>query len=222
MKDLVLIGTSHIAQQSMKEVANAIEKEKPDIIALELDRMRLAHLLNPKTQKPSWRDIRAVGFKGWVFAKFGAWAEKALGKHVGVKPGQDMLTAVRIAREKKLPLALIDQDIQITLRRFSRSITYREKWNFFVDILKGIFLPKKDLGFDLRTVPSKQIISKLIGQVKKRYPNIYKVLVVERNHFMARNLARLMKDNPGKKVLAVIGAGHEEELEELVKKRLSA
>lgn len=220
MKDLVIVGTSHIAQQSIKEVTDAVEKEKPNIIALELDRGRLAHLLNPKATKPSWRDIKHVGFKGWAFARFGAWAEKALGKHVGVKPGQDMLTAVRLARDKKLPLALVDQDIAITLRRFSRSITYKEKWNFLVDILKGIFLPRKELAFDLRTVPSRQVIAKLIGQVKKRYPNVYKVLVTERNHIMARNLARLMKANPGKKVLAVVGAGHEEELEHLVKKRL--
>ena len=53
--------------------------------------------------------------------------------------------------------------------------------------------------------------------MKKRYPNVYRVLVQERNDVMARNIAVLMKLNPQKKVLAVMGAGHEDEMETLVK-----
>jgi len=46
-KNLTIIGTSHIARQSLEEVKSAIEKIKPDIIAIELDRKRyygLTHL----------------------------------------------------------------------------------------------------------------------------------------------------------------------------------
>ena len=34
-KNLKLVGTSHIAEESLREVQKTIEKEKPDIIALE-------------------------------------------------------------------------------------------------------------------------------------------------------------------------------------------
>ena len=40
-KNLIIIGTSHIAKQSLEEVQRTIEKEKPEIIALELDKKRL-------------------------------------------------------------------------------------------------------------------------------------------------------------------------------------
>jgi len=43
-RDLTIIGTSHIAKQSLDEVERAINVEKPDIIALELDRRRLYSL----------------------------------------------------------------------------------------------------------------------------------------------------------------------------------
>ena len=46
--NITMIGTSHIAKESVSEVKNYIIKEKPDIIALELDRPRLAALLNKK------------------------------------------------------------------------------------------------------------------------------------------------------------------------------
>jgi pheromone shutdown-related protein TraB len=215
MERLILIGTSHIAKESVDEVARAIEQHSPDIIALELDRGRLDHLLHPKKQKSSWRDIRHVGLKGWIFAQLGAWAEKKMGQHVGISPGQEMLTAVRLARQKKIMIALVDQDITITLKRFSKTLTWTERFRFVADIVSGVF-HRKDIGFDLRTVPSPQVIAKLIAQVRKRYPNVYRVLVTERNHVMARNIALMMRLNPDKKILAVIGAGHEEELEILV------
>lgn len=216
MEHLVIIGTSHIAKESVDEVTRTIEHEKPEVIAIELDRGRLDHLLSPNKRKMSWKDIRHVGLKGWIFALLGAWAEKKLGQHVGVSPGAEMLTAVRIARQKKIPIALVDQDIRITLKRFSKVLSWKERWRFLVDIVSGIF-KKRQIEFDLRKVPSEKVIKKLLGQVKKRYPNVYRVLVQERNDVMARNIAILMKLHPGKKVLAVMGAGHEEEMEALIK-----
>ena len=215
--NLTIIGTSHIAKQSLDEVEEAIEKGKPDIIALELDRRRLYSLFN-KPGKMRIYDIKRVGIKGFIFSLIGAWAEKKLGKMVGVMPGSEMKKAVRLAKKNKIRIALIDQDIEITLRRFSKSLTWKEKWNFFADIIKALFLRKKVIEFDLTKVPDKKIIKKLVGQVKKRYPNIYNVLIVERNHVMAENLRKIMENYPEKKILAIIGAGHEEDIIKLIKK----
>ena len=66
----------------------------------------------------------------------GAGAGKKLGKMVGVAPGSEMKKAVRLAKKNKIKLALIDQDIEITLKRFSKSLTWCEKWNFSVDVIK--------------------------------------------------------------------------------------
>ncbi len=216
---LTLLGTSHIAKQSLNEVRKAIEEGKPDIIALELDRGRLESLLNPQKQKIRLRDMARVGIKGWMFAQLGSWAEKKLGKHVGVAPGAEMLTAVRLAREKKIPIALIDQEISITLKRFSKALTWKEKFRFVWDVFAGVFSRKKP-DFDLRTVPTQQVLEKLIGQVKVSYPNVYRVLVTERNHVMANRLYSLLRANPEKRILAIVGAGHVEEMERLLHKTI--
>ena len=50
----------------------------------------------------------------------------------------------------------------------------------------------------------------MIQMVKQSYPNVYKVLVEERNQVMAKNLYSLMTNNPDKKIFAIVGAGHEE------------
>ena len=215
-RNLTIIGTSHIAKQSLEDVEKEIVEGKPDIIALELDRRRLYSLFK-KPGKIRIYDIKRVGIKGFIFSLIGAWVEKKLGKLVGVSPGSEMKKAVKLAKRDGIKIALIDQDIETTLKRFSQSLTWKEKWNFIVDIVKAIFVRKKVIEFDLTKVPSRNVIKKLVGQLKKRYPNIYKVLIEERNNVMAENLRKIMEMYPDKKILAIIGAGHEDDILNLIK-----
>ena len=147
----------------------------------------------------------------------GAWAEKKLGNLVGVAPGPEMKQAIKIAKKENIKLALIDQDIEITLQRLSRAITWKEKRNFLIDLIKAIFLRKKEIEFDLTMVPDKKIIKKLTNQLKERYPNVYKVLIEERNIVIAANINKLMNLNPDKKILVILGAGHIDDVLELIK-----
>ncbi len=217
--NLFIIGTSHISKQSIKEIQQGFEQLKPDIIAVELDKHRLYALLSKKQGKPSIYDIKRVGIKGFIFALLGSWASNKLGKIVGVKPGSEMKTAVTLAKQNNKKLALIDQHIEITLRRLSQTLSWKERWNFVVDLFNGFVLRKKDplLNFDLNKVPSKKLIKMMVDKVKQRYPNIHKVLIEERNYHMARKLKQIMAQNPDKKVLAVIGAGHEEDILNILK-----
>ncbi len=220
-QNLILIGTSHIAAESVAKVEQTILNEQPTIVALELDRKRLLALLHPQKARASWKDIKRIGVKGYLFSIIGAWVERKLGEKVGVKPGAEMLKAVHAAHAVKAHLALVDQDIEITLKRFSQALSWKEKWRLLTDVLKGIVLRKNEFAFDLSTVPDPKLIAKMIKQVQKRYPNIYRVLVTERNHVMAHRLAHLMRAYPDKMIVAIIGAGHEKELLQLVKHELS-
>lgn len=223
--NLTIIGTSHIAQQSINEIRNAVDKFKPDIIAIELDKRRYKALISGKTKESiSITAIPEIGFKGYLFALIGKYIQQKLGTKVGIEPGADMLEGIKQAKENKLKLILIDQDITITLKKFSKAFNYKEKWHLIVDFLKAIFMGNKqakELGIselNLNKVPSKTMIKKLLNEVKKRYPNTYNVLVEERNHLMAKNLIKAIKDNPTKNILAIVGAGHEDRILEIMKK----
>jgi pheromone shutdown-related protein TraB len=217
-KNLTLLGTSHIAKQSLDEVESTINSLKPDIVCIELDKKRLYSLTN-KDQKRriNLKDIRKIGIKGFLFSVIGAYVEKKLGQYVGVEPGSEMLKAVELAKKNKIKLMVIDQDIEKTLKRFSQEFTWKEKGRIVADIFKAIIFRKKEIDFDLRTVPNKKTIKKLLDKVKSRYPNLYHVLITERNEYMASKLAKIIKVNEDKKVLAIIGAGHEEEMVDLIK-----
>ena len=219
-KNLTLIGTSHIAKQSLEDVEKAINELKPDIICLELDKKRLYALVhNIKGSKFHLRYIRKVGLKGYLFSLIGAYAEKKLGQYVGVSPGSEMLKAIELAKKNKIKIMVIDQDIEKTLKRFSKEFSWKEKFMLLGDVVKAVVFRKKEVDFDLRKVPDKKTIDKILKKVKKRYPGLYRVLIEERNEFMASKLAKIISVNEDKKILAIIGAGHEEDLVNLIKKK---
>jgi pheromone shutdown-related protein TraB len=214
-KNVVLVGTSHIAKESMDKISEVFSSLNPDIVCVELDHKRLHSLLSDAKPDRSLSGIKRYGLSGYLFAIIGGFIQEKLGNVVGVKPGSDMLAAVNLARNNNKILHLVDQDIEITLRRFSKAFTWREKFRIIGDIFKAPFSKKQKI--DLNKVPKEELINKLMGDIKKRYPSIYLVLIDERNHVMAKNIYRIMSQNEDKKILVVIGAGHEKELLHLIK-----
>lgn len=209
-KNLVIIGTSHISPESIRLVESSILEKKPEIVAIELDKERFMALMTGEKRNVGLAEIKRIGFKGYVFAKFGQWVEKKLGNRIGVSPGDEMVKAVRAASSVKAKIALIDQPIEITLKKFSKRITWKEKFRFIWDLLTGWFRKDMKIKIDLRKVPEERIIEQMMGLVRKRYPNVYDVLIAERNVIMAKHLNKLMQKYNS--VIAVVGAGHEKEV----------
>ncbi len=220
----LLLGTSHIAQQSIEEIKHAVQTFQPDIIAVELDKERAQSLLtNAETNIPL-AAIRSIGVRGYLFAKIAHTVQQKLGKSIGIAPGSEMKSALLLAKEHKLQAALIDQPIRITLKNFSKTLTWREKGRFLLDIIRGLTSPQKELeksglkDLDLRKVPQQEFIEKMIDHLKERYPSIYKVLIEDRNHYMVKTMLKILRNNPEKKMLVIVGAGHLKGMKELLLK----
>lgn len=227
--NVVLVGTSHIAQESVKNVGAVVDHFHalgPCVVGVELDKQRFYSLLadQKKTSSFSFANIRRFGFKGFLFAVIASAVTERLAKVVKSKPGDDMLSAIHAAKKHDVTIALLDQPIHITLRRFSQELTWMEKWHFFVDIIMGIFFPMREMkkygldSFDLRKVPANDLIKKLLLRVQQRYPNVYTVLITERNHFMVRKIRQFQQKYSEHIIIAVIGAGHEDGMKELLDK----
>jgi pheromone shutdown-related protein TraB len=224
MDNVKIIGTSHIAQGSVDEIKAAVGSWKPDIVAVELDLQRASALMTEEKSKVSLAMILKIGVKGYLFAKIGQFVQQKLGRMVGVSPGSEMKAAMELARKEKLEVAFIDQPIQITLKKFSKYLTWKEKFRFVYDMLKGLLFPKKQIKalgldqFDLTKVPGKEVIKKMMNMMKKTYPNVYRALVSDRNKYMVKNIVKILRKNPGKRILVVVGAGHQEGMEKLLLK----
>jgi len=213
-KNLTIVGTSHIAKQSVNEVQVAIETENPDFVALELDKNRYVSLLSGERQEVSLGMIKEIGLGGYILLKLGHYIEKKLGASIGSELGGEMLKAADIASKKGCKVALIDQDIRKTLKNFSANFGFKEKMKFAWDMIKGLIIREK-MEIDLNKVPAYELIEKVLGRVRGRYPGLYKALVEDRNVYMARRLVRLMEEG---KTVAVVGAGHVEGILDEIKR----
>ena len=216
--NLTVIGTSHIAEDSVSMVREAILSENTAIVAVELDHARLHALLSEEKPSLSFAMLRVMGLTGFVFFAIAGFLQRKLGKMIGAVPGQEMKTAVQIAQENKIRVALIDQPLNITMHSLSRISTW-EKLKLARDFVLGITGIETDkVHFDLTKTPDSKFVTMAMKKLKERYPGLYKALVADRNEYMARMLARLMKLEPQSRIVAVVGAGHEGEIVKLVRK----
>lgn len=220
INNLTIIGTSHISPESAKTVQKAIQRIKPDFVAIELDKGRFISITKKK-RSMSRKEIKSIGIKGFIFLLVGAWIEKKLGKIVGTEPGVEMKIAINEAAKIKAKIALIDQQINITVSRLIKNLTWKEKFTFLYDLTIGwMFQRKLAMKLDLNKVPGDEMIEAMVDIVKARYPTVYNVLIAERNIYMAKKLIRLVKDNPDSKIVAVIGAGHKKGMLEHLNQKL--
>ncbi len=218
---VLVIGTSHISAKSARAIRDAARRLDPTIVAVELDRGRLRALQERASGKRDHRLplslVRDVGVTGYLFLALGASLQRRLAGIVDVEPGVDMLAAVDLARERGAQLALVDQDVAVTMRRLSAAFTWREKVRVLGDIVLSPFRRER-IAIRLDDVPSAQTIRTVMALLRERYPSLHKVLVEERNEAMARNVAALARRNPGARILLTVGAGHEEEIVGLLRK----
>jgi len=226
-KRLFIVGSSHIATESVKNVNLAFESFRPEIIAVELDRRRFETLFyKGKRKAPPISYMFKIGLFGYLFTLLGGYLQRTLGARIGTTPGIEMKTAAKLAAENNIPLALIDQDIEITLKNLSKQAGVLFILKVIYDMIAGgiktLFTRKKQIDlepFDLKSVPNERTIKKILKLFKSKYPKLYKALVEDRNIIMAEHLSSMILSTD-KKIMAVVGAGHKQELYNLIKQKI--
>ncbi len=206
--NICLIGTSHVAEESIQQIKKGFNEFQPDIVALELDNNRVYSLKHKVKRPKNLVLIRSLGISGFLFYLFGEFTQNKIGKLVNIEPGSDMLTALDLGEKNNCLIALIDRNIQITLKRFSKHFKKKEIIRMIFDVIKGVF-SKNELGkFDFSKLPSNDVIEYVIEHTKQNYPSLYKILIDERDMFMTDKLLKLSLSYPEQKILAIVGAGH--------------
>jgi pheromone shutdown-related protein TraB len=201
---LYLVGTAHVSGESVQLVENTINEYSPDTVAVELDENRLEILKNRKRYEET--DIFEIFKKGKVLF-FSVQLmltsyQKKIAEKTGVAPGTEFKKAVQMAEEKGLKLVNADRDISITLKRTIRSMTFTEKAKF----LGGLFLSDdKDVTNEsIEELKKGDMLMQLIGEMGDEFPSVKRVILDERDKYLAVNIMK----NLGNTTVAVVGAAH--------------
>ncbi|MHC1567911.1 MAG: TraB/GumN family protein [Candidatus Syntropharchaeia archaeon] len=213
MGEITLIGTAHVSEKSIKEVEEAIESIKPDIVAVELCPARYATLKGEEMGEISIKDILKSGrvylfFIQWLLA----YVQKKIGADLGVEPGAEMMAAIRKAEEIGSDVYLVDREIQITLQRFWNKMKFFEKLKMLFSLISAIAGRGEEI--DIEKITEDDIVSQLIKELREFSPGAASALIDERDAYIAK---RLLQIPEGKRVVAVVGAGHKEGIQRYLK-----
>ncbi len=204
--NLRLLGTAHISKASADAARREVAEYEPDIVAIELCKSRLDALTQPERfDNETLGKVLKEGKAPLVlFQSMLAVEQRRMGLAEGEKPGTDLLAAMQAAAEAEKEVALVDRDIQVTLRRAWRKMRFREKWR----VMSALLFEEEDEEVDVSVeelLENTDLITQLMGELREVAPAAGEVLIDERDEFLAGSIQRL---RPEGKVLAVIGAGH--------------
>ncbi|MEW6593138.1 MAG: TraB/GumN family protein [Candidatus Hadarchaeota archaeon] len=196
-----LLGVAHVLPSSMAEVKETIERERPDIVAVELDAARYLALLQGEQQN-TVKNLRA-GMRLSIMSVIMYIIQSRFSKQTGMPAGTEMLEAIKAAGEVGARVELVDQEIGVTLRRLNEAVPPGEKARIFAQLLIS-FIPFQGRP-KLSSLTEDEVVDFLLHEFKEVSPKTHEVLISERDSYMASRLLHLM--NSGK-VVCVVGAGH--------------
>lgn len=205
-REIILIGTAHISKTSKELVRETIESESPDTVCVELDEGRFKSLKEPDRWKNT--DLKQVIKKKQLATLIanlvlGSY-QKRMGAQTGVKPGAELKEAAEAAEEKGTQLVLADRDIKITLKRTWACTPWYRKFSLLGGLIASIFDKTEISEEELAKIKEQDALSSMMQEFGKTFPEVKQVLIDERDQFLASKI----KSAPGKKIVAVVGAGH--------------
>jgi pheromone shutdown-related protein TraB len=215
-KEYILIGTAHVSKKSAELVKEVIDTEKPDSVCVELDQQRYQSI----NEGNKWKDMdifkvikekkASLLLMNLAISSF----QKRMAKQLGVQAGQEMIQGIESAKENGAKLVLADRNIQVTFSRIWGNLGIKGKALLLSQIVYGIFSNESISEEELEKMKSQDMLDSMLQEFTESFPRLKKPLIDERDQYLAQKI----KEAPGEKVVAVLGAAHVPGIKEEIKK----
>lgn len=215
-KEFILIATAHVSKHSAEQVKEVIELERPDSVCIELDEQRYQTIVEGN----KWQDTdifkiikekkATLLLANLVLSSF----QKRIAKQFGINAGQEMIQGIDSAKEIGANLVLADRNIQITFSRIWHSVGFWGKIKLMMEIILSIFADESITEEELEELKSQDMLNSILNDFTKSFPKLKIPLIDERDQYLAQKI----KEAPGQKVVAVLGAAHVPGIKEEIKK----
>ncbi|HAE61360.1 MAG TPA: TraB family protein [Eubacteriaceae bacterium] len=205
-KEIILLGTAHVSKNSAQQVKDIIETEKPDSVCIELDEQRYKSIKD----KAKWRNTDIVkiikekkaGFMltNIILSNY----QRKIAEQFEINAGQEMIQGIISAEEIGAKTVLADRNIQTTFTRLWRKVSLWGKVKLISSIMFSLIDDEKITEEDLERMKTEDMLTSALAELSKAFPDLKKYIVDERDQYLAYKI----KNAPGDKVLAVLGAAH--------------
>jgi len=199
---VLVLGSAHVVDLS-EPLRRILSERVLDAIAVELDAERAQSLMSP--DGPG----RSSGSSP-LFARLWGVVQRRLGSEIGAGvPGAEMKVAIGVARNRSLPVFLIDDPLRVTLANLVRSMSFKERVTLLVSGLVGLFLPSRLVTREMDRYAESP--NEYTEELRRASPTMARVLLDDRNEHMADRLVSLRQQGYGR-MAAVVGDAHLEGL----------
>ncbi|KAF2360216.1 Pheromone shutdown TraB [Trinorchestia longiramus] len=227
--EVFVVGTAHFSEESQRDVVVTIEKVRPDVVVLELCRARTAILsLDEETilmesTNLDFAKMRAViaqhgRVQGLLYLLLLS-VSAHITKQLGMAPGGELRVAVATAKRllPRTSIQLGDRPINITLGRALAALSPWSKLKLAFHIITTAEPISKE---DVEKCKNKDMIEELLAEMTGQFPAISEVFVTERDMYLSHSLhlaccpSPLTGNQPPRRVVGVVGIGHQKGIEE--------
>lgn len=223
-KEIFIVPTSHASEKSEQDVKDAIDYVKPDVVGLELDSRRFRKFENENIQKiseRSFRDIiresKNIDLKGRIILIVFSIMQSKVASKLGMDIlGLDMKSGYEYAKKKNIKIALVDKDIQDTFNDLTDKISKKELvktlFGFMIAYIQITISSEEDMS-QYENIEESDVKT-AISSMDKHFPSLKKILIDQRNEYIAKNMISIAKEN--NRCLVVVGAAHKPGLSKII------
>ena len=217
--EYTIIGTAHVSRASAETVQQMAESGDYDAIAVELCQARYDAL----TGERNWTDLDLYkiireGKAGLVMANLALSAyQRRIADQFGIEPGAEMKAAAAAAKERDLPLQLVDRNLATTLRRSYANVPWYKRLYLMTGLALGMVSSEEIDEEAIEKLKQGDILESTFTEFAQHSPELFEALIAERDRYMAARLREENTNYSGRKILVVVGAGHMEGLSQHLK-----
>ncbi len=205
-REIILVGTAHVSRDSAELVERVIDEEKPDVVCVELCQARFDAL----KQKDKWqetdivkviRDNRtALLLSQLLMVSF----QRRIAEKFKINPGEEMLRAIAKAEATGAKIVLADREIRVTLLRTWRMMRFWTRLKFLSEMILSLFITEDITEEDIEKLKEHDVLDLALKAVGEKLPEVKTTLIDERDQYLAYKISHA----GGRKIVAVVGAGH--------------
>ncbi|MHA1882928.1 MAG: TraB domain-containing protein [Candidatus Thorarchaeota archaeon] len=196
----------HTDIESVEKARKIVLEIRPEVVAVELDKTRYHMLLDPDPAQEEAASIPSGDVIQNMLNQISN-LERNLGSMTGSVTGTEMLVAIEAGKGVGAKIALVDRPIEATAQAMMQ-IPLDEIYKF-TGVIPGASddLEENDAEEIMSMLKEDGAVEDLMENFRTEFPSLARVLIDERDEYIAKALKSIMGDVKGK-IVAVLGAGH--------------
>jgi len=130
--------------------------------------------------------------------------QRKIAEKFNINPGEEMLRAIAKAEATGAKIVLADREIRVTLLRTWRMMRFWTKVKFLPEIILSLFIGDDITEEDIENLKQHDVLDLALKTVGEKLPEVKTTLIDERDQYLAYRISHA----DGKRIVAVVGAGH--------------